>query len=162
MFRTACSTLIRTSSTPSSSGWARYAALQQVLYPGRRLGALFLAYSSPDKQSALSNQFTADQVKHDSYARGFMFVGPDDDPDFVRSEARRLGADGFKVYHDRVPQADTWNADIPQYMPEWLAEIADGFLWLRPEIVAAGRTGGVSLDPTLIGIENLGSLKHFC
>ena len=89
-------------------------------------------------------------------------VGPDDDPDFVRSEARRLGADGFKVYHDRVPQADTWNADIPQYMPEWLAEIADGFLWLRPEMVAVGRTGGVSLDPTLIGIENLGSLKHSC
>ena len=252
-------------------GWEQFAHLQQLLYPARQLGALFLAYSTPDKPSALSNQYTADEIRQSRYARGAMFVAPGDDPAFVHDEVKRLGATGFKVYHDRAPQADGWNAEIPQYMPEWLAGIADelalcvtlhivrsraladpsnihwirryctaypnmklilahssrgfqpshnleglpqltdienlyfdcsancesiahqsiirlmgherlmwgsdfpishrrgrsvgvadGFLWLNRETLVGERTGGVRVDPTLVGIENLRSLKHAC
>ena len=53
------------------------------------------------------------------------FVAPTEEPDFVREQVQQLGLHGFKVYHNRASIEKTFDADIPLYFPEWLAELAD-------------------------------------
>lgn len=106
-------------------GWDEFTQLQGSLYPGRELGGIVLAYTQPGGDVSFCNQFVSEQVAGRPGVVGFMFVKPDDDPDFVRAEVQRLGLRGFKVYHLQAPVKPTWDADIPQYLPEWLVRIAD-------------------------------------
>jgi glutamate-1-semialdehyde 2,1-aminomutase len=59
-----------------------------------------------------------------------MGVGPQDDPEWVRSEVRRLGLHGLKCYHVNAPVPRTWDADIPDYLPERLVKVADEEGWV--------------------------------
>lgn len=110
---------------PEIIGWDDFYQGVGGLYPDRRIGALFLAYSDRGSDVQFGNQFTADEAARNKDARFFMFVEPGDDPQAVEQEAIRLGAHGFKVYHNRASIEKTFDADIPLYFPEWLAELAD-------------------------------------
>jgi glutamate-1-semialdehyde 2,1-aminomutase len=110
---------------PETCGVDGFRKYNGLLHPVDELGGLALSFSFSPHDVAFANQWCSDQVKDEPNFRCFIFVSPDDDPDFVRQEAQRLGADGFKVYHVRAARESTWDADIPEYMPEWLVAIAD-------------------------------------
>jgi glutamate-1-semialdehyde 2,1-aminomutase len=53
-----------------------------------------------------------------------MFVSPWMDPDYVRQEVQRLNVAGLKCYHSESPNKPTWNAEIPEFLPEELVRVA--------------------------------------
>ena len=70
-----------------------------------------------------ANRFLADQLAKDSCLRGLMLVHPHDDPAEVE---RRLLADGFsgiKVYLVYASRSDPYNAELNEFLPEWVWEI---------------------------------------
>ena len=155
-------------------GFRRYSG---ILHPKRQLGGLFLIYVDPDGDATLrirsqtadqvttqrrganpidafANQWCAERIRGEPNCRGLMFVAPTEEPDFVRQEVQRLGLHGFKVYHNRVPQMPTFEADIPQYLPPWLVEIAhEQELAITLHMV---KSRGVA-DPS-----NIHWIRHYC
>jgi predicted TIM-barrel fold metal-dependent hydrolase len=75
-------------------------------------------------QIASQNEFTGAQAAANPGWRGAMLVTPDMDPEYVRSEVRRLGLRGLKCYHVHSPRTPTWEADIPDYLPEAQVRVA--------------------------------------
>lgn len=139
---------------PEICGLQEFRKYNGMLHPGRELGALLLNYVRPENDVAFANQWLADQVRDEPSYRWFMCVAPDDEPDFIREEVIRLGTHGFKVYHDRATCESTWEADIPEYMPEWLVQIAHELgLGITLHMV---KRRGVS-DPS-----NIHWIRHFC
>ncbi len=98
--------------------------LASLFYGRRRYGAMMISYVPPGKDVPGRNQFVADQVARDADLRGAMFVTPQDDPEYVREQVRRLKLHGLKVYHDRAVRQPTWNAEIPEYLTEEHVRIA--------------------------------------
>jgi glutamate-1-semialdehyde 2,1-aminomutase len=68
-------------------------------------------------------------VAQDRNCRGLFFVKPSDDPEWVRDEVRRLGLHGLKCYHTMSERKPTWDADIPEYLPERLVQVAHEEGW---------------------------------
>ncbi|GIT28905.1 MAG: hypothetical protein Ct9H300mP1_09510 [Planctomycetaceae bacterium] len=65
-----------------------------------------------------TNQWVGDQVALDTNNRGIFFIHPEDDPEWVRQEVRRLGLHGLKCYHTMSNVEPTWDADIQAFLPE--------------------------------------------
>ncbi len=66
-----------------------------------------------------------------------QLLKPDDDPEWVRQVAKRLGLSGLKCYHLQAPRhpsweegRPTWDADICDYLPESLVRVADDEGWV--------------------------------
>jgi len=113
-------------------GHAEYLQLMQCMIPGRDIAANFISVNHDMDWLAKSNEWTAKQVACDVRCRGEFFVKPNDDPEWVRQEVRRLGLGGLKCYHLCAPQnpswqkdSPTWEADICDYLPEPLVQVAD-------------------------------------
>ena len=121
-------------------GWAAFRQLEEdvidlaayrrrmaELLPGRRVaGGLILpgAVAATGAQLLSQNELVARQVAADDGWRGAMLVSPEMDPEYVRGEVRRLGLSGLKCYHVRSGKAITWDADIPDYLPEAQVKVA--------------------------------------
>jgi predicted TIM-barrel fold metal-dependent hydrolase len=91
------------------------------MLPGRRVeGGLILpgAVGATGSQVAAQNAFTGAQVAANPGWRGAMLVTPDMDPEYVRDEVRRLGLRGLKPYHVQSARDPSWEAEIPDYLPE--------------------------------------------
>ncbi|WP_236973688.1 aminotransferase class III-fold pyridoxal phosphate-dependent enzyme [Membranihabitans maritimus] len=54
---------------------------------------------------------------------GLKLVSPDDDPTVVAEELNSRKFIGIKVYHVYADRADTMNASITEYAPEWMWEL---------------------------------------
>ena len=108
-------------------GADEYLRLIQDLHPGRELGALFLSFADPSKPNSQSrmNEFVGRETARSPRYRGALFVKPTDDPDWVRAEVKRLGLHGLKCYHTFAATKPTWQASIPEYLPERLVAAAD-------------------------------------
>ena len=122
------------------TGWEAFRQLDEVvmdlaayrrrmaeLLPGRRVaGGLILpgAVAATGAQLVAQNELVAAQAAADSGWRGAMLVSPEMPPEYVRAEVRRLGLSGLKCYHVRSGNAITWDADIPDYLPEAQVKIA--------------------------------------
>lgn len=139
---------------PEIVGWDQFAEAIGAIYPGRRIGALFLAYSMPNTDVRFGNQYTSDEAAKAADARFFMFVEPGDNPQAVEQDAKRLGASGFKVYHNRAPIENTFDADIPLYFPEWLAELAHK--------LGMGVTLHMVKDRGVADENNIRWIRHYC
>lgn len=114
---------------PDAVGLPEYRALMDALHPGRRIGALFIPLSDKDRFH-LANEWVAKHTAADPYCRGLFFVNPDDDPEWVRAEVRRLGLHGLKCYHLYSRTQPTWESDIPDYLPERLVKVAHEEGWV--------------------------------
>jgi glutamate-1-semialdehyde 2,1-aminomutase len=79
---------------------------------------------------------------------------PSDDPERVRSEVRELGLVGIKCYHLLADSEPTWEADIPDYLPECLVEVADEEGWVIVLHVVKRRA---LADPS-----NIHWVRHYC
>jgi glutamate-1-semialdehyde 2,1-aminomutase len=60
------------------------------------------------------------------------------DPEYVRQEVRRLGLSGLKPYHVQSNMKPTWDAEIPEYLPEEQVKVAhEEGLWITLHVVKA-------------------------
>ncbi|MDA0207440.1 MAG: amidohydrolase family protein [Acidobacteria bacterium] len=116
---------------PPQVGYPEYQALIQDLHPKRRTAALFLPAFSPDKKDLLPqcNEWISQQVALSKDCVGGFFVKPEDDPEWVRQEVKRLKLRGFKCYHTMAAVTPTWETQIPDYLPEQLVKVAGEEGW---------------------------------
>ena len=123
----------RVANMDGSIGFDQYVRLMDDLHPERRLGALFISYAIPGRPTGVErgNAWVAAQVAREptSY-RGEFFVRPGDDPEWVRQEVRRFGLHGLKCYHTFAPVIPTFEARIPDYLPEPLVKVAHDEGWV--------------------------------
>lgn len=75
------------------------------------------------------NRLVSQEIKKDSFARGQYYVRPDDEPERVRDEMKRLGLRGFKPFACFANRDDIQNAEIPEFFPEWIARLAHEENW---------------------------------
>jgi glutamate-1-semialdehyde 2,1-aminomutase len=111
---------------PLTLGYEEFQFFIQDLHPRRRTAALFLPGFSADltDQLPVANAWMGEQLAKTNDCVGALFVKPDDDPDWVRQEVRRLKLHGLKCYHVFSPTRPTFEAEIPDYLPERLVKVA--------------------------------------
>lgn len=121
-----------TKSLPPDIGYDEYQGLMQDIHPGRLTKALFIPAFSADKPEQLmpANEWVARHAAADGDCRGLFFVRPGDDPEWVRQEVLRLGLAGLKCYHTMASVQPTWEAHIPDYLPEPLVKVAHEQGWV--------------------------------
>jgi glutamate-1-semialdehyde 2,1-aminomutase len=125
------------------------------LHPGRRVGAAFIPFAYDASVIASINAWASQQARSsgDSCCT-YFFATPQDDPEWVREEVRRLGAVGLKSYHTYSSQKPTWEVDIPQYMPESLVKVAHEEGWVINMHLVKSRAVA---DPS-----NIHWIRHYC
>ena len=111
---------------PAQSGWSVYRE-QVGKWMGDRTPAagLFFAFPKENGDYRAGNQFVADQMQLNDDLRGLVFVTPDDDPDQVEQLIQTHGFSGIKVYSWHATGPDGYRAEIGEFLPEWVWEIAD-------------------------------------
>ena len=137
---------------PQIVGYTEYRSLMEDLHPGRTVAGLFIPW--PGEKRQLANEWIAKEIRADRTSRGLFFVKPDDDPEWVRGEVRRLGLQGLKCYHLMAKVQPTWEADIPEYLPEPLVKVADEEGWVITLHMVKSRAVA---DP-----KNLHWIRHYC
>ncbi|OPX24997.1 MAG: hypothetical protein B1H02_02340 [Candidatus Latescibacteria bacterium 4484_107] len=137
---------------PRIAGAQEYRSLMEALCPGRRIAELFIPW--PGEKRRLANEWTAKEVRAERTSRGVFFVKSDDDPEWVRQEVRRLGLHGLKCYHVTANVTPTWEADIPDYLPEPLVRVADEEGWVITLHMVKSRAVA---DP-----KNIYWIRHYC
>jgi glutamate-1-semialdehyde 2,1-aminomutase len=134
-------------------GIEAYKNLMEDLHPGRRLATLFIPL--PSREYARQNsEWIAQHTATDALCRGLFFVKPEDDPEWVRQEVRRLGLHGLKCYHITAATNPTWEADIPDYLPERLVKVAHEEGWVITLHMVKSRAVA---DPG-----NIHWIRHYC
>ena len=139
------------------------------LHPGRQYAALFIALSFNPDQLHEANEWTARNIAGRHNLRGQFIIRPDDDPEWVRQEVRKLGMHGLKCYYafalgenKRVAEisdywsipVETWNAEIPDYLPERLVSVADEQGWpITLHLVK---------DRAVADSSNIHWIRHYC
>ena len=113
-------------------GHAECMRLLDCMMPGRDIAANFLSFSVDPDFATSANDWSVKAVACDPRCRAEFFVKPNDDPDWVRQEVKRLGSSGLKCYHLQATLSPswekdrkTWEADIPDYLPEPFVQVAD-------------------------------------
>lgn len=134
-------------------GLKEYRELMNALHPGRQPAALFIPLPSGECASQ-NNEWIAQHTADDPLCRGLFFVKPEDDPEWVRGEVRRLGLHGLKCYHTVAATTPTWEADIPDYLPEPLVKVAHEEGWVITLHMVKARAVA---DPG-----NIHWIRHYC
>ena len=135
-------------------GYDEYSSLIQDLHPGRQHGALFIPSVRDRAKMPEANAWTAQAAARHPDFRNAFFLSPEDDPEWVREEVGRLGASGLKCYHTYANVKPTWEAHIPDYLPESMIRIAhEEGLTVTLHMV---RSRAVA-DP-----ENIKWIRHYC
>jgi glutamate-1-semialdehyde 2,1-aminomutase len=142
--------------TGEDLGYAQYMSAVQDIHPQRTTKALFIPFVTPDNKAktAAANQWIAEQIHPDSACRGLFFVRPEDDPDWLRDEVRRLGLHGLKCYHTMSATTPTWEAEIEAFLPERLVKVADEQGWVITLHLVKARAVA---DPA-----NIACIRRYC
>ncbi len=113
-------------------GYDKYMTAMRDVHGDRSGGALFIPFAeAQDPASCASgNEWVGAQTARNENFRGLFFVTPGDDPEWVRQEVRRLGLHGLKCYHTFADVTPTWEASIPDYLPEQLVAVANDEGWV--------------------------------
>ena len=111
---------------PADIGYVEYQQLMRDLHPHRRVAALFIPAVHPDETESFTapNEWVAEATAQSADCRHLFFVRPEDDPEWVRQEVKRVGAHGLKCYHTMAATKPTWDAEIPDFLPEQHVRIA--------------------------------------
>jgi predicted TIM-barrel fold metal-dependent hydrolase len=139
---------------PDDVDYSEYRQLMEDLHPGRRISALFIPAFNNKQMIGAANAWTAEQAAIDPFCRGEFFVRPQDDPEWVRDEVRRLKLHGLKCYHTLASVNPTWEAQIPDYLPERLIKVAHEEGWVVTLHMVRSRAVA---DPG-----NIHWIRHYC
>jgi glutamate-1-semialdehyde 2,1-aminomutase len=116
---------------PRSATHAEYQRLIRALHPHSSVEALIIPFPAPREMIEPSNDWVAREVEAaGANTRGLLLVRPDDDPEWVREQVRRRRLHGLKCYHRYAAIEPTWDAQIPDYLPEPLVKVADEEGWI--------------------------------
>jgi len=137
-------------------GATEYLSFMEDLHPGRQMAANFLSFADPADLPGrhLMNEFVGRETARSSAFRGEFFVCPDDDPEWVRQEVRRLGLHGLKCYFWFSAAKPVWEAGIEDYLPEPLVKVADEEGWFITVHLVKSRALG---DPA-----NVECIRRYC
>ncbi len=139
---------------PPTVGLPEFSRMQQELHPGRRVAANVFHRITEPEHLAEANAWTGEQVSGDPDYRGLFICPPKQDPEWVRREVRRLGLNGLKVYHVYSGITPTWDAQIPDYLPESYIQIAHDEGWVVMLHMVRARAVA---DPG-----NIKWIRHYC
>jgi len=98
------------------------------LFPNRKVHGMHFPLAFVE-DTGPGNAWVSQEIKKDPLARGQFLVRPTDDPEWVRQEVRRLGLRGLKPFSTYAAVDDFWEAQIPDYLPEPIARVADQEAW---------------------------------
>ena len=112
-------------------GYDKYMLAMRDVHGDRSGGALFIPFAEAEDPAGRgpSNEWVGAQTARNENFRGLFFVTPGDDPEWVRQEVRRLGLHGLKCYHTFADVTPTWEASIPDFLPEQLVAVANDEGW---------------------------------
>ena len=118
-------------------GLKRFNETMNRWLPGRVVNGLFFGYPSPGNDRAGENEFVAGEiaaVRNSSVSRALALLAPEDDPAWARQLVAKHCFVGIKPYRLYAPVADTAQAKIEEFAPEWMWDICnemDGVLMLH-------------------------------
>ncbi len=101
--------------------------------PGRAVDGLFFGYPSPGNDRPGENAFVAGEMDG-GVSRALALLATEDDPSWARQLIARRRFVGIKPYRLYAPVADTAQATIGEFAPEWMWKICherDGVLMLH-------------------------------
>jgi glutamate-1-semialdehyde 2,1-aminomutase len=108
---------------PQESGREPYLRLIDDILPGREVFALAIPTPwAPDKDN--ESRWLAREAAAGAGFASAVMVAPEDDPERVRDMVRSSGAAALKCYHSYSDREPTWQAELPDYLPEALVRIA--------------------------------------
>ncbi len=142
---------------PDGIGFKDLERMADAMHPGRQYGAYFfpsISTVTDSKSRNLHNEFIGLQIAGKPRGRGAFLVLPEDDPEWVRQEVRRLGLSGLKCYHKYAPKKPTWESDIPAYLPESVIKVANEEGWYVTLHMVKSRSAA---DPS-----NIHWIRHYC
>ena len=145
---------------PDPFGSEEYFYWTNCLHPNRDVSAFFLTFIWPysaDADFDLANNWTAQNTSSSTYSsrsHGAFYVRPQDDPEWVRQEVKRLKLSGLKCYYAAATVDDPANADIPDYLPEPIVKVANDEGW--PITLHLVKHRAVA-DPA-----NIHWIRHYC
>ena len=137
-------------------GYNEYKLLMRDVHGDRPTSAMFIPtpFDMDDASMTLANEWTAQAAGADPNFRGIFFIRPSDDPGEVRDQIRRLDLHGLKCYHTASNLKRTWEAQIPDYLPESFIEMADQEGWVITLHMVRARA---CADPS-----NIKWIRHYC
>ena len=108
----------------------RYKEFIRWILPRREVHGFHFAYPTVfPNDTALPNAWVAQEITKDTLSRGQFYVRPTDDPEWVRSEVKRLGMRGFKPFVGFLDRPDKNMAEIAEFCPEWIFCLAHEEHW---------------------------------
>jgi len=113
---------------PHSITLEEYRRQVDGLHPGREVHCLGMPFV-PVADPPAANEWVSQQIAKDPLSRGHFVLVPDEDPEWVRQEMRRLGLCGLKPYHMFLPYGQTLEAELPTYLPESILSVANEEGW---------------------------------
>jgi glutamate-1-semialdehyde 2,1-aminomutase len=137
-------------------GRKEYTKLIADLHGSRPTEALFIPFATENNRDKVhtANKWVSDSVQNSANSRGLFFITPDDDPEQVRDQVKELGLHGLKCYHSMASVNPTWEASIPDFLPEPFLEVANQESWCITLHMV--KTRAVA-DP-----DNLHWIRHYC
>lgn len=134
---------------------AQYRTAMARWLPGCEIDALFFGFPSRGNNRAAINSWLAEQIDGSTtHHRGLALAAPEDKPAEVACQIRQLRLVGIKPYHVYAPRADTGQAGIEEFVPEWMWEICHdlrGVLMLH-----------IARDHAIADPDNLAALRRLC
>lgn len=115
---------------PAEVGYEEYRRLSDCLHPGRGQGALFIPFPLKPETRGEGHRWIGREAARNPRCRALFWVYPDDDPEWVRQEVRAHGLHGIKPYHMARGGKPRWQAEIPDYLPEPLVNVAHEEGWV--------------------------------
>jgi len=117
-------------SLPDNAGYPEFSRMLQELHPGCSCAANIFHRICPREHLSEANAWTGEQVSCDSSYRGLFVSTPESDAEWLRQEVRRLGLHGLKCYHSYSSTDPTWEAQLPDYLPESHVQVANQEGWI--------------------------------
>ena len=115
---------------PSEITMERFKEFIGWIFPGREVHGFHFAFPTVfPNDNAPCNAWVSQEIKKDTLSRGQFYVRPQDDPDWVRTEMKRLGFCGFKPFVGFLGREDKNMAEISEFFPDWMARLAHQEHW---------------------------------
>lgn len=100
-----------------------HGAMRRTMPQNTSLSTLFFGFPRVGNDRRAIDEWLVQEIHSGANNRALALVAPDDDPQVVAEEVRRLGLVGLKPYHVYAERKDTPNASIEEFVPEWMWEV---------------------------------------
>lgn len=108
-----------------NAGWSAYCrAVERWMSEHRPSDGLVFTFPKPALDVDAANRFVAEEVRPLVGSRALLMIRPHDDPAEIEVTLAAERFAGFKVYHVFAGTADTFEAPIEAFLPEWAWELA--------------------------------------